>query len=161
MIVVYGGLQWIIMFDGVVLEVKIFVGVYEGQIICLCGKGVLGYGDGELGDVLLMLVVVDDFDWWCDGNDIEIILFIIIDEVVLGGKVEVQIIDGLVMLIILCGVSLGQKLCLKGCGFKVEGGQCGDQYVVLKIVMFVCIDDDLVEFMQNWCQQNVYDLRRG
>ena len=161
MTAVHGGSQRITMPDGAVLEVKIPVGAHEGQIIRLRGKGAPGYGDGEPGDALLTLVVADDPDWRRDGNDVETTLPITIDEAVLGGKVEAQTIDGPVMLTIPRGASSGQKLRLKGRGLKAEGGQRGDQHVVLKIVMPARIDDDLAEFMQNWRQQNAYDPRRG
>ncbi|WP_423210606.1 DnaJ C-terminal domain-containing protein [Paracoccus yeei] len=155
-----GGSTRITMPDGAVLEVKIPEGARDGQIIRLRGKGGPGMGDGEPGDALLTLIVAEDPDWRRDGNDVETTLPITIDEAVLGGKVEVQTIDGPVMLTVPRGASSGQKLRLKGRGLKGEGGRRGDQHVVLKIVMPPRVDDELARFMQEWRESHAYDPRR-
>ncbi|MBD9526007.1 MULTISPECIES: DnaJ C-terminal domain-containing protein [Paracoccus] len=156
-----GGSTRITMPDGAVLDVKIPEGARDGQIIRLRGKGAAGYGDGTPGDALLTLVIAEDPDWRRDGDDVETTLPITLDEAVLGGKVEAETIDGPVMLSIPRGASTGQKLRLKGRGLKGEGGQRGDQHVVLKIVMPPRIDDDLARFMEEWRQNHGYDPRRG
>lgn len=155
-----GGSTRITMPDGALLEVKIPEGARDGQIVRLRGKGGAGYGDGQPGDALLTLVVAEDPDWRRDGDDVETTLPITIDEAVLGGKVEAETIDGPVMLTVPRGASSGQKLRLKGRGLRGDGGQRGDQHVVLKIVMPPRIDDALAEFMQEWRQGNAYDARR-
>lgn len=156
-----GGSTRITMPDGAVLEVKIPEGARDGQIIRLRGKGGVGYGDGPPGDALLTLGVAQNPDWRRDGDDVETTLPITLDEAVLGGKVEAETIDGPVMLTVPRGASSGQKLRLKGRGLRGEGGQRGDQHVVLKIVMPPRIDDALAQFMQEWRQNNAYDARRG
>ncbi|MTH76534.1 DnaJ C-terminal domain-containing protein [Paracoccus aestuariivivens] len=156
-----GGSTRITMPDGALLEVKIPEGARDGQIIRLRGKGGLGYGDGQPGDALLTLVVAEDPDWRRDGDDVETTLPITLDEAVLGGKVEVETIDGTVMLTVPRGASTGQKLRLKGRGLKGEGGHRGDQHVVLKVVMPPRIDDELARFMENWRENHGYDPRRG
>lgn len=155
-----GGSTRITMPDGSTLEVKIPEGARDGQTIRLRGKGGAGMGEGGPGDALLLLVVADDPDWTRDGDDVETILPITIDEAVLGGKVEVPTIDGRVMLSIPRGASSGRKLRLKGRGIKGAGGQRGDQYVVLRIVMPPQIDDELVRFFEKWREDNVYDPHR-
>ena len=104
--------------------------------------------------------MAEDPDWRRDGDDVETTLPITIDEAVLGGKVEVQTIDGPVMLTVPRGASSGQKLRLKGRGLKGEGGRRGDQHVVLKIVMPPRVDDELARFMQEWRESHAYDPRR-
>ena len=156
-----GGSTRITMPDGAVLEVRIPEGAHDGQVIRLRGKGGMGMGEGEPGDALLTLVVVDDPAWRRDGDDVETTLPITIDEAVLGGKVEAQTIDGPVMLTVPRGASSGQKLRLKGRGLNGAGGKRGDQHVVLKIVMPPRVDDELAAFMQEWRENHAYDPRRG
>mgnify|MGYP003606232418 CR=1 FL=1 len=156
-----GGTTRITMPDGSVLDVKIPEGARDGQIIRLRGKGGAGYGEGGPGDALLTLVVRPDPDWRRDGDDVETTLPITIDEAVLGGRVEVQTIDGPVMLTIPRGASSGRKLRLKGRGIKGEGGKRGDHYVVLSIVLPPHIDDGLARFMEEWRKDHAYDPRRG
>lgn len=155
-----GGSTRITMPDSSALEVRIPEGARDGQTIRLRGKGGAGMGEGGPGDALLTLVVAEDPDWTRDGDDVETTLPITIDEAVLGGRVEVPTIDGRVMLTIPRGASSGRKLRLKGRGIKGAGGQRGDQYVVLRIVMPPQIDDELVRFFEKWRETNAYDPHR-
>ncbi|GLK62683.1 DnaJ C-terminal domain-containing protein [Paracoccus kondratievae] len=154
-----GGSTRITMPDGSVLDVKIPEGAHDGQVVRLRGRGGAGMGDGPPGDALLTMIVAEDPDWRRDGDDVETILPITIDEAVLGGKVEAETIDGPVMLTIPRGASSGQKLRLKGRGLRGEGGRRGDQHVILKIVMPSRIDAELEHFMEQWRRDHAYDPR--
>ncbi len=155
-----GGSTRITMPDGSNLEIKIPEGAHDGQVIRLRGKGGPGMGNGGPGDALLTLNVAEDPDWRRNGDDLETDLPITIDEAVLGGKVEVPTIDGPVMLTVPRGASSGRKLRLKGRGIKGPGGQHGDQYVVLKIVMPPQIDDEMAAFFEKWREDHAYDPHR-
>ena len=155
-----GGKTRILLPEGGDLEVTIPRGVRDGQTIRLKGKGGKGLGQGGAGDAYLTISVAPHPDFRREGDDILLTLPITLDEAVLGGKVEVQTIDGPVMLTVPRGASSGQKLRLKGRGLKGEGGRRGDQHVVLKIVMPPRVDDELARFMQEWRESHAYDPRR-
>ncbi|NHF72160.1 DnaJ C-terminal domain-containing protein [Paracoccus xiamenensis] len=151
-----GGSTRITLPTGGAVEVQIPEGASDGQTIRLRGKGGPGHGQGAPGDAYLTLHVGSHPDWTRDGNDVTITLPITIDEAVLGGKVEVPTLDGAVSMNLPRGATTGQKLRLKGKGIKG-----GNQYVQLKIVMPPNVDQDLVEFMEKWRQENPYDPRGG
>lgn len=136
------------------LEVTVPEGAREGQTIRLQGRGGAGLGQGESGDAYLTLHVLPHASFRRDGDDILLTLPISLDEAVLGGKVQVPTIDGLVNLTIPKGASSGQKLRLRGRG--VRGG---DQQVELKIVMPDQIDNELAGFVENWRREHGYDPR--
>lgn len=147
--------------DGPSLEVKIPRGAEDGQTIRLRGKGGAGYGGGPAGDALITLSVRAHALFRREGNDILMVLPITIDEAVLGGKVEVPTIGGVVKLTIPKGASSGQTLRLRGRGVAPAGAEAGDQLVELRIAAPPKIDDALAEFMQTWRQSHSYDPRRG
>lgn len=149
-----GGRTRITLPEGGDLEVAIPKGVRDGQTIRLKGKGGAGMGQGGAGDAYLTITVADHPDFRRDGDDILVMLPITIDEAVLGGKVEVQTIDGPVNLSVPPGASSGQKLRLRGRG--INGG---DQHVELRIVMPAKPDAELVAFMENWRRTHSYDPR--
>jgi DnaJ-class molecular chaperone len=148
--------------DGASLEVKIPQGTADGQTIRLRGKGGAGIGGGPPGNALVTLSVRSHKVFRRDGNDIVVSLPITIDEAVLGGKVAVPTIEGVVKLTIPKGASGGQVLRLRGRGVKPVGAaKRGDQRVELQIVTPPEIDEDLSKFMESWRTKHGYDPRRG
>jgi DnaJ-class molecular chaperone len=148
--------------DGASLEVKIPQGTADGQTIRLRGKGGAGLGSGLPGNALVTLSVRSHKVFRRDGDDIVVGLPITIDEAVLGGKVEVPTIEGMVNLTIPKGASGGQVLRLRERGVKPVGAsRRGDQRVELQIVMPPEIDVELTKFMESWRKKNGYDPRQG
>lgn len=146
--------------DGNTLEVAIPEGARDGQTLRLRGKGEPGFGAGSSGDAYITLDVVPNPDFERDGDDIVVTLPISIDEAILGGKVPVDTVTGLVNVTVPPGASSGQVLRLKGRGVKGRSGK-GDQRVTLRIVSPPIIDDALKRFMESWKAENAYDPRAG
>lgn len=154
-----GGTTRITLPEGQVLDVNIPAGTRDGQTIRLRGKGGPGMGEAPPGDALLTLTVREDPDWRAEGDDVTTVLPISLDEAVLGGRVEVQTIDGPVMLTIPRGASSGQKLRLRGRGLQGAGGKRGDQHVELRVVMPPKVDEELARFIETWRKDHAYDPR--
>ncbi len=146
--------------DGTALEVRIPEGARNGQTLRLRGKGGEGFGNGPAGDAYITLDVAEDPYFERDGDDIHVTLPISIDEAILGGKVPVKTVSGLVNVTVPSGASSGQVLRLKGRGVKGRTGK-GDQRVTLRIVSPPKIDDELKNFMEGWRVDNAYDPRAG
>ncbi|MFT6452988.1 MAG: DnaJ-class molecular chaperone, partial [Halocynthiibacter sp.] len=144
--------------DGNSLEVTIPEGARDGQTLRLRGKGEQGFGAGQPGDAYITLDLAPHPEFARDGDDITITLPISIDEAILGGKVPVKTITGVVNVTIPPGANSGQVLRLKGRGVKGRNGK-GDQRVTLRIVLPPKIDDDLKTFMQNWRADHAYNPR--
>ncbi len=147
--------------DGSALEVKIPQGAIDGQTIRLRGKGGPGIGQGTAGNALVTLSIKPDPMFRREGNDILIIHPIAIDVAVLGGKVAVPTIEGVVSLTIPKGANCGQILRLRGRGVKPAKGASGDQMVELRIVLPTDIDPELSKFMENWRKNHAYDPAKG
>jgi len=157
---VNGGKTRITLPDGSSIEVKIPQGTADGQVIRLRGKGGAGYGEGPAGNALVKLTVRPHPTFLREGDDIVVVLPVAIDEAILGGKVEVPTIDGVVKLSIPKGASSGQVLRMRGRGVAAVGGLArGDQRVELKIVSPAEIDASLAEFMEEWRKNHAYNPR--
>ncbi|PZR00362.1 MAG: molecular chaperone DnaJ [Cereibacter sphaeroides] len=156
-----GGSMQITLPDGGDLEVKIPVGVTDGQTIRLRGKGGPGHGGGKTGDAYVALSVRPHPLFTREGDDILMTLPITLDEAILGGKVQAPTIDGPVNVTIPRGANTGQTLRLRGRGIAAPGRTAGDQRIELKIVMPKVVDEDLAKFMEEWRKTNSYDPRKG
>ena len=118
------------------LSVAIPPGVTDGQKIRLSGKGLPGGNGGPPGDLYLVCAVRPHKYFRRDGRDILLDVPITIDEAVLGTKVDIPTLDGLVSLAVPPGTSGGTKLRLRGKGVPAHGSRSvGDQYVSVRIVV--------------------------
>ncbi len=141
----------ITMPDGVTLDVTIPRGVNDGDVIRLKGKGHPGHAGGPAGDALVAIEIEPHPQFKRDGLDISIDLPITIDQAVLGAKVDVPTIDGVVSMTVPKGVSSDRVMRLKGRGVGERTGKTrGDQLVRLAIVLPDKIDKELEDFMKEW-----------
>ncbi len=147
--------------DGRDIEVTIPAGAGDGQILHVRGGGMAGYGKGPPGDALVHVSVRPHplFARPNDGPDIEMELPITVDEAVLGAKVEVPTIAGRVAMTVPAGSSSGDRLRLRGRGIRPRGGEPGDQFVRLKIVLPDRIDTDLQALAERWRETARHDPR--
>jgi len=114
------------------LNVKIPVGVMEGQRIRLVSQGSPGFGGGPSGDIFLEVLFLPHPLFRAEKRDIYLDLPITPWEAALGQTVTVPTLGGKVELKISPGSQSGKKLRLKGRG--LPGKPAGDQYVVLRMV---------------------------
>jgi DnaJ-class molecular chaperone len=130
------------------IEVKIPPGVKEGSRIRLKGRG--EQTGGEPGDLFIITRVQPHPYFRRENLDIYVDVPVSVYEALLGGRVEVPTLDGPVTVTIPAGASSGSKLRIKGRGVE-RGGEKGDEYAVLKVVVPKNLDDEdkkLVEKLQ-------------
>ena len=120
--------------DGKNLKVKIPAGIETGKKLRFKGLGGEGIGRGMKGDAYIEITVLPLEGFRANGKDIETELPISLFDSILGAEVEVQTIDGSVLMKIPPGVSTGTKLRIKGKGRGAESER-GNQVVTLKVVM--------------------------
>jgi DnaJ-class molecular chaperone len=157
-----GGEARITLPDGQSLAVNIPQGTREGQTLRLRGKGAAGYGGGPAGDALITISIRPHPVFRREGDDIEIVLPITIEEAVLGGKVPTPTIDGVVELSIPAGASSGRVLRLRGRGVGRAGGKTkGDQRVELRIVQPAEPDAELRAYLEAHRKASGFDPRAG
>ncbi len=152
-----GSKQRVTMADGGMLDITVPVGVRDGQVLRLKGKGMAGLGGGAPGDALVSVTVAAHPIFVRQGDDIRVELPITLSEAINGGKVRVPTVGGPVDLTVPKGSNTGQTLRLKGKGVPGKG----DQFVTLKVVLPEAADTELAEAVRRAEQQRPYDPRRG
>lgn len=148
--------------EGKQLDVTIPAGMADGQQIRLRHQGDPGRHGGEAGDALIEVNVEPHPFFTRQGDDVHLELPITLDEAVLGAKIAVPTIDGMVAVTVPKGASSGTTLRLKGRGVQLKGGaagQRGDQYVKLKVVLPEKPNSALEKFIEGWAKSNKYDVR--
>jgi len=153
-----GGSRRVMLPNGEQLDVKIPVGLKDGQQIRLKGRGGAGRRGGPAGDVLIQISVAAHPYYTRDGNDLRMELPVTLQEAVLGGKVPVPTLTGTVSLSIPANSNTGNTLRLKGKGIPAHGAeQAGDLYVKLVVTLPEKADDGLRDFAEGW--KTAYDPR--
>jgi DnaJ-class molecular chaperone len=146
-----GGTRRVVLQNGEQIDVKIPVGVKDGQAIRVKGRGGAGRGGGPNGDILLTVSVAPHPFMTRDGNDIRMDLPVTLKEAVAGGKVPVPTLTGTVSLSVPPNSNTGTVLRLKGKGIAAHGTTAaGDFYVRLVVSLPDKPDESLRSFVQGW-----------
>ena len=148
---VNGAKKRVTMPDGRTLDISIPAGLRDGQTLRLRGQGGPGQGEGPAGDVYVETKVSPHAFFERDGDDIHLEAPITLKEAVLGGKITIPTIEGVVSVNVPAGSSSGAVLRLRGKGVKrSKSGAAGDQYVKLKVVLPSPPDEELEAFARTW-----------
>ena len=139
------------------IDVRIPVGLADGQTIRLKGQGMPGPG-GAVGDALITVSLAKHPLFERDGQDLRLELPVTLYEAVLGGKVRVPTLDGAVELAIPPGTSSGRTLRVRGKGMPGKAG-AGDLYATVRIVLPEGADEELEALMRKWRDGKPYDPR--
>jgi DnaJ-class molecular chaperone len=146
-----GGTRRVVLGDGRQVEVKIPLGVRDGQTIRLRAQGVAGRRGGPPGDALITIHIAPHPTIQRDGSDLRMDLPITLKEAVLGGKVTVPTLSGPVTLTVPPNSNTGSVLRLKGKGLPSAGGEAaGDLYVRLAVALPDNTDPKLEAFIKGW-----------
>jgi DnaJ-class molecular chaperone len=155
---VSGGTRRIVMQNGEQIDVKIPVGVKDGQTIRIKGRGGAGRGGAPNGDVLLQVGVAPHPFIVRDGAHLRMDLPVTLKEAVAGGKVPVPTLAGTLSLSVPEGSNTGTTLRLKGKGVPAHGAEeAGDLFVRLVVTLPDKPDQALRGFVDNWSPD--YDPR--
>ncbi len=140
------------------VEVKIPVGLADGQTIRLKGQGLPGPA-GAAGDALITVTIAPHPTFERDGTDLRLNLPITLYEALLGGKVRVPTLDGAVELAIPANTNGGRTFRIKGKGMPAKDGP-GDLFATVRIMLPDRSDAELEELMRKWRDDMPYDPRR-
>ncbi|MBR0774661.1 J domain-containing protein [Bradyrhizobium diazoefficiens] len=156
---VQGGEKRVRLPSGKELNVKIPVGVTEGQQIRLRGQGENAPGHPP-GDVLITISIAPHPHFKVEGADLRIDLPVTLYEAVLGGKVRVPTLGNAVELSVPKNTSSGRTFRLKGKGLPKAGG-AGDLFVTIRIMLPDGNDAELEALMEKWRDLHPYNPRSG
>lgn len=159
--VVRGGEREITLPSGKHLRVKIPPGVTDGMKLRFAGQGGPGLQGGPAGDAYVELSIRPSPLFQRNGNDLEVELPITLSEAVNGGPIRVPTLDGNVMLTVPSGVSSGTRLRVRGKGIpsRTPGGERGNLYVKMRIVLPPDMDDELKKAVAEAEKRHPYDPR--
>jgi DnaJ-class molecular chaperone len=134
----------------------------DGKQIRLKGQGHASPNGGTPGDALITVNVARHKVFGVDGRDLRIDLPVTLHEAVLGAKVNVPTLDGLIELSLPAGQRSGRTLRLRGRGLPAGNGQpAGDLLITPRIVLPEGADEDLEELMRKWRDEKPYNPRSG
>ncbi len=124
-------------------QVRISPGVTDGRRIRLAAQGEPGYAGGPAGDLFLRVRHAAHPDFSSHESDILHELDIAPWEAVLGAKVVVSTLDGLLKLRIPAGAENGLKMRVRGRGLpKGKSGERGDFFVILHVLLPTVLNDE-------------------
>lgn len=115
------------------IEVTIPPGVAQGAKLRMRGLGMPAATTGPAGDLILHVNISPHELFRREGDDVILDLPLTIAEAALGATVRVPTLAGRADVSIPPGSTSGQRLRLRGQGFKTDAGT-GDLYVIIKIV---------------------------
>ncbi len=117
------------------VKVKIPAGIEDGQRLKLTGEGEAGYRGSRSGDLYIVVNILPHPRFKRDGYDIYTEVPVSFYQASLGAKVEIDTVDGKVILKIPAGVQSGKVLRLKGKGVPhMDDHGRGDHLVIVRVV---------------------------
>lgn len=133
------------------LSVKIPAGISDGETIRLSGEGEASGRSGKPGDLYVNVRVQPSKDFERRDNDIWNKVSLDFKVAALGGKVEVETVDGVIELKIPAGTQSGQVFKLKGRGVPfLRGSGRGDHFVEVSIKVPERLTKKQKELLEDW-----------
>lgn len=116
------------------ISIRIPAGIENGGMVRLQGLGYPGRNDGEKGDLIIEVKVMENQQFKREGNDIQTSLNITFPQAALGAKIPVKALTKKVMLTVPAGTQSGTMLRLKGAGLAI-GDKGGDMLVKINVIV--------------------------
>ncbi|MBC8717981.1 DnaJ C-terminal domain-containing protein [Ochrobactrum sp. Marseille-Q0166] len=133
--------------NGKHLKIKLPQFVEDGQTIRLKGQGEHVIG-GTPGDALVTIHFKPSARFRLEGRDVHVDLPVDLADAALGGKAEVETLNGRIAVKVPAWSSSDKVLRLKGKGLPLKAGGHGDLYVHVRIMLPEGGDKELEEFLK-------------
>lgn len=135
------------------IHVKIPAGVDSGTRLRVSGEGEAGLRGGHRGDLYVYIYVKDHQFFRRDGNDVIIDVPITFAQAALGDEIEVDSLDGKVLVKIPEGTQSGVVFRLRGKGIMNLGGHGrGDQHVRVRVMTPTRLTDKQKELLRDFAK---------
>lgn len=130
----------------VTLPVSIPAGISDGETLSVSGQGMASETGSSSGDLYVVVHVRPDKRFIRTGDDLRSSILLTYSQLVLGTKIDVETIDGLVMMKIPAGTDPGEVFRIRGKGVPhMRRFGRGDQLVEVKLEMPKKISNQLRE----------------
>ncbi len=131
----YHGTSKIINVNGEKLRINLKPGIYDGQELRIKNKGATGYFGGERGDLYITIKISHHPKFKRVNDNLYTEIDVDLYTAILGGKVNVETLSGIVSVCIPAGSQSGSRLRIKGKGMPKYDypGNYGDLYIDLKV----------------------------
>ncbi|MFT6320627.1 MAG: curved DNA-binding protein [Granulosicoccus sp.] len=133
----YEGSKRTFELNGKKMRITIKPGSYDGQRICIKGKGHPSPNGGAAGDLFIIFKITSDQRFQRKGTDLIYNIDVDLYTAILGGKIEVPTMTSSLKITIPKGSESGKTLRLKSKGMPVYGkdNQYGNLLVTLNITL--------------------------
>jgi len=142
-------------------QVRVPVGVQAGQSIRVPGKGGVGLGGGEAGDIYLRVRYAQSPDWQTRGADLIGHLELAPWEAVLGTTVSVKTLEGSISLKVPARTQPGNQLRVRGKGLPIGTTQRGDLYVTVSMQLPTHLGKDEERLWKELATASTFDPRKS
>jgi len=143
------------------LTINISPGLGDGARIRVAGKGHVGRGGGEDGDLYITLHVQPHPLFRREGDDLHVVIPLALHEAALGAKIEVPSLDGPTRLRVPPGTQSGQRFRLRERGVpSPRDGRRGDLVVEARLVLPKVLDERSKELLREFGRINAEDVRK-
>jgi curved DNA-binding protein len=141
-------------------RVRIPVGVREGQLIRVPGKGEEGHNGGAPGDLYLRVRFEQHPDFRTRGADLFYDLDLAPWEAVLGTTVTIPALEGPVTVRVPAGSAGGQQLRVRGKGLPQPGGTRGDLYATITVNVPIDVSEDERALWRQLAEKSNFNPRK-
>ena len=142
------------------VRVPIPAGITDGEQIRVQGKGNAGIRGGPPGDLYITVHVAAHPTFRREGDDLHVVVPIAIHEAALGGRVEIESLQGPVRLRVPPGTQSGQRFRLRERGAPSRrDGRRGDLVVEVRLVLPKVLDERSKELLREFGRINS-DMRQ-
>jgi molecular chaperone DnaJ len=130
-------------------DVEVPPGIESGQRIRITGAGHAGDPGGALGDLYVLVHVVEDERFRREGQDLISVVHVPATRAMLGGRVAVPTLDGEAEIDVPPGAQPGHTVTLRGLGLpSLRGAARGDQHVLVDVVVPAGLSDEQRELAE-------------
>jgi molecular chaperone DnaJ len=142
--------------------VPIFVppGTADGARIRIVERGHAGRAGGPIGDLYVTVHVTPHSLFRREADDLHVQVPVAVHEAVLGARIDVPSLEGMVRLRIPPGTQAGQRFRLSGRGVTTVAGDRGDLIVEVRLVLPAMVDERSKELIREFGRINNEDVRR-
>lgn len=143
------------------IQLKVPKGLKDGSVIRLAGKGEKARGQGPDGDMLLRINVLPHKRFALQGHDLITTVPVSAWEAALGGKVDVQTLNGKINLTIPAGCKNGRRLRVKGKGLPYKHKGAGDLIVIVEVHVPQRLGKEEKELFEELAKKSSFNPRRS